>query len=58
LTCFRPLPVGYVLGVVVWASAVLIYLDLPRWRAAVLAALLATGSLLTCLMVLGALELF
>jgi len=58
MTCFRPFPIGYVLGVVVWTLAVFVYLDLPWLRAAILAALLATGSFLGRLMVLGGLEFF
>ena len=58
LTGFRPFPVGYVLGVLVWAAAVFAYLGLPWRRAAALTALLAAGSFLTRLIVLGVLELF
>jgi hypothetical protein len=58
MACYRGFPAGYVVSVLVWTAVAFFYLNLPRWRAAVFAALLALGSFLTRLMALGALEFF
>jgi hypothetical protein len=55
LTCFLPMPVGYLAGVVAWASAVYGLLGLPGWRSAVLVAYLAAWSAVQRLVVLGVL---
>ena len=53
LTSFLPFPAGYLAGLVVWALAVFAGLGLPPGRATVLFLLLAAGSFVTRLIVLG-----
>ena len=57
LTSFAPMPLGYVLGLVVWAIATFGFVDLPGRSATVLFALLTAGSYVTRLIVLGVLDL-
>jgi len=57
LTSFAPMPLGYALGLVVWAIATFGFLELPAGRAAGLFAYLAAGSFVTRLIVLGVLDL-
>ena len=56
VTGLMPFPVGYVAGVIAWASAVFGFLELPAGRAAVLTGYLAVASVVTRLVVLGVLD--
>jgi hypothetical protein len=57
LTSFAPMPLGYALGLVVWAVAAFGFVGLPGGPAAVLFAFLAAGSYVTRLVTLGVLDL-
>ena len=56
VTGLMPFPVGYVAGLVAWASAVFGFLELPAGRAAVLTGYLAVASVVTRLVILGVLD--
>jgi hypothetical protein len=56
VTGLMPFPVGYVAGVIAWASAVFGFLELPAGRAAVLTGYLAVASVVTRLVILGVLD--
>ena len=56
VTGLMPFPVGYVAGVVAWASAVFGFLELPAGRAAALTGYLAVASIVTRLVILGVLD--
>jgi hypothetical protein len=56
VTGLMPFPMGYVAGVVAWASAAFGFFDLPAARAAVLTGYLAVASIVTRLVILGVLD--
>ena len=57
LTSFAPMPLGYALGLVVWAISAFGFVGLSGGPAAALFAFLATGSYVTRLVTLGVLEI-
>ena len=57
LISFAPMPLGYVLGLVVWAIAAFGFVGLSGRHAAALFAFLAAGSYVTRLVTLGILEI-
>ena len=57
LTCFIPVPLGYLAGLVAWAGAVYGFLNLPDGRATVMVGYLAVWSVVSRLVVLGVLSM-